>query len=100
MTNTATAAANWVNYVLHGEAKDMRANSCLGCGNAFYSYSTEIARYEGGKFVVNVDKYSPTTSKHQSYLANAIARYGNGAAVENEHGRDYRRPYGWRAAYV
>lgn len=106
MTDTATAAANWVNYVIHGEVKDMRANSCHGCGNAFYSYSTEIARYEGfdrrasaHRFVVSVRRYSPTTSRHMSRLVNALRPYNNITVDQVEGFDNYHRPYEWRSNY-
>lgn len=37
-------------------------------GETVYSYGTAIMRRKGGTIVLNVQKYSPTTSNHQNTL--------------------------------
>jgi hypothetical protein len=54
------------------------ANSTMTDGDTFWSYQTAIAartRGDDGRFlfVVNVTKYSVTTSKYQSYVRGEIA---------------------------
>lgn len=45
-------------------------------GDRLFSYATCIAQRVKDGIVVNGTKYSVTTSKHQSYLRNAISRSG------------------------
>lgn len=43
------------------------------CGDRLYSYSTCIAeRLPDGNFLINLTKYSVTTSKHQGYVVSTI----------------------------
>lgn len=45
-------------------------------GDKLVNYSTVIAqRLDDGSYVINVTKYSPTTSKHQNRLKYALCRY-------------------------
>ena len=45
-------------------------------GNRLYNYYTCIAqRLANGRFVVNSTKYSPTTSKIQTYVRNTLKKY-------------------------
>lgn len=45
-------------------------------GDRIFSYSTCIGEWYFDKVILNTTKYSPTTSKHQSLLKNAIEAYG------------------------
>ena len=46
-------------------------------GGTLYSYNTAIGQYnkKDGTFVVNVTKYSPTTSKHLRCLITALEKH-------------------------
>lgn len=55
----------FVNGQTSGNASDKRLYIE---GDRLYNYATCIAERYAGGFIVNVTKYSPTTSKHQNRL--------------------------------
>lgn len=57
-------------------ATEGKANSMHIYENRIFSYDTCIAQRYGKKILFNVTKYSPTTSKQQTYLRDAINREG------------------------
>lgn len=57
------------------QATARNGNRTLFCENGTlysYRYSAPLAAFRDGVFLVNSDRYSVTTGKHQSYLARAI----------------------------
>lgn len=57
-------------------ATEGKANSMHIYENRIFSYDTCIAQRHGKKILFNVTKYSPTTSKQQTYLRHAISQEG------------------------
>lgn len=55
--------------------KNGYAGNLYVCG-ALFSYGTTIAYWKGDKLIVNVTKYSPTTSHHQSMLIENYIKAG------------------------
>lgn len=49
-----------------------RGSNLFSTGDKLFSYNTCIAQFNGHALVLNETKYSPTISRHQSYLRNAI----------------------------
>lgn len=54
-----------------------QANSIFIGGKAIYSYGSHFPmalRKNGNEYLINTDKYSRTTSKHQSQLRQALSK--------------------------
>ena len=49
-----------------------RESNLISTGDKLFSYNTCIAQWHPHGVIYNETKYSPTTSRHQSYLRNAI----------------------------
>lgn len=47
-------------------------SNLISTGDKLFSYNTCIAQWHPHGVIYNETKYSPTTSRHQSYLRNAI----------------------------
>ena len=47
-------------------------SNLVSTGDKLFSYNTCIAQWHPHGVIYNETKYSPTTSRHQSYLRNAI----------------------------
>lgn len=47
-------------------------SNLISTGDKLFSYNTCIAQWHPHGIIYNETKYSPTTSRHQSYLRNAI----------------------------
>lgn len=63
----------FVNNVANIDGKKGNNMSVSCDGTRLYSYGTCIGeRLSDGSFILNVTKYSTTTSKHQSYLRRAL----------------------------
>ena len=63
----------FVNNVANINGKKGNNISISWDGTRLYSYGTCIGeRLSDGSFILNVTKYSVTTSKHQSYLRRAL----------------------------
>lgn len=62
--NTRQALTAWQNGKTARPAPSIWSN-----GDALYSYATPLVTREDGTVYLNVTKYSPTTSCHQSALA-------------------------------
>lgn len=63
----------FVNNVANIANKKGNSMSVSYDGNRLFSYGTCIGeRTTDGRFIINVTKYSVTTSKHQSYLRYAL----------------------------
>lgn len=66
---------NFVDCNINGISNVKRYNGSMHFVNGtLYSYDTAIGQYnkKDGTFVVNMTKYSPTTSRHRSYLITAL----------------------------
>ena len=66
---------NFVDCNLNGISNTKMYNGSMHfVGGTLYSYDTAIGQYnkKNGTFVVNMTKYSHTTSKHRNYLITAL----------------------------
>ena len=66
---------NFVDCNLNGISNTKMYNGSMHfVNNTLYSYDTAIGQYnkKNGTFVVNMTKYSHTTSKHRNYLITAL----------------------------
>ena len=66
---------NFVNCNINGISNAKMYNGSMHFVNStLYSYDTAIGQYnkKDGSFIVNMTKYSRTTSKHRSYLITAL----------------------------
>lgn len=66
---------NFVDCNLNGISNAKMYNGSMHfVNNTLYSYDTAIGQYnkKNGTFVVNMTKYSQTTSKHRNYLITAL----------------------------
>lgn len=57
-------------------------SNLVSTGDKLFSYNTCIAQWYSNIIIYNETKYSPTTSRHQSYLRNALT-YNIGWVVNN-----------------
>lgn len=68
-----------------------KASALSISGDVLYSYATAIAQHIDGRVIINVTRYSPTTSRHQSKLRREIP---HAVTVENvPRGAPDLRPY-------
>lgn len=51
-----------------------QGSNLISSGNKLFSYRTCIAQWVGNTMIINLTKYSSTTSRHQTYLR-AIVEY-------------------------
>ena len=66
---------NFVDYNLNGISNAKRYNGSMHfVNNTLYSYDTAIGQYnkKDGTFIVNMTKYSQTTSKQRNILIKAL----------------------------
>lgn len=65
-----------INAFVNGKANVSNRNLWTNCdGTKLINYSTTIAQKINGKWYVNVTKYSPTTSKIQTYVKRTLKTY-------------------------
>lgn len=56
-------------------AESAATANVLSTGDKLFNYATCIAQRHGGKIIVNVTRYSVTTSKMQNYLRRELSDY-------------------------
>lgn len=62
------------NFVFGGRKGNASGGRLYISGDKLYNYGTCIAERKNGKIIVNITKYSPTTSKHQNRLIAILDR--------------------------
>ena len=66
-------------------ARNLRNGSMSVIGDKLFSYATCIAQRTDEGFIVNLSGYSPTTSRHQSHLRNALRNCKYSVVGKDKH---------------
>lgn len=87
MTTHRDIAERWAKVAASGEGRLLRpySTNIIARGDAIYSYGNHFCMAEyypsKGLFLINGDRYSPSTTRHQQYVRDAIAKTGKRSII-------------------
>ena len=87
--------SKFVNFAESAATANVRSN-----GDKLFNYGTCIAQRHEGKIIVNVTRYSTTTSKMQNYLRRELSDYDVIEVASVPRGTCNLVPYIQQKAYV